>query len=146
MPMTDEYRKAMQESATRPADGEDREYDELEDGFYLARCEKVVEGDKAGPSGYPQTRFQWRMIKPSARRVQSDFVSMSPAAAWRMRMIFDACDLTYDSEPEEVVGETAIIQIEQQIQERGQRKGEMVAKIVEYFNSEDPTYKALVGS
>lgn len=144
--LSDEYRKAMQQSADEGPGASDKEYDELEDGFYLAKLEKVVLGDHVGASGYKQVRLQWRMVKPNARRVQSDFVSLSPAAAWRMRMVFDAAGYTYDSELEELIGEGVILEIEQAPQEQGQRKGEMVANIVNYYSAEDATYMALVGS
>jgi hypothetical protein len=142
----DEYKKAMEQSAQEGADG-DREFDELEDGFYLAKLEKAVLGDRVGPSGFKSVRLQWRMIKPNRNRVQSEFVSLSPKAAWKMREIFDAAGYTPDSDLEELVEEqeVVILQIEQAPVEAGQRKGEMRADVVAHYDKDDATYKALIG-
>jgi hypothetical protein len=142
--LSDEYRQAMASSNDRDPD-EERDFEELEDGFYLAKLDKVVLSKDVGPSGYKQVRFQWKMVRPSAKRVQSDFVSLSPKAAWRMRMIYDATEFTYDSDPEELIGEAVILEIEQAPQELGKRKGDMVANIVNYYLATDKTYLALVG-
>lgn len=149
--LTDEYRQAMQASADeRPEFENDGEFEELPDGFYLAQLEKVVPGTKKGPSGYIQVRLQWRIMAPGKwrKRVHSDFISLAPKAAWRMRELFDATGYTYDSDLEELLQakEKVIIELVQREQERGDRKGEMVANLEAYYSAEDEYYRSLVGA
>lgn len=142
--LPEDYRAAMAEDTRPEGDGE---FEPFDDGYYLAKIEKVSLSPKAGPSGFKQVIFVWRIQKPGkwAKRTQWDRISLSPKAAFKMRELFDACGYEYDSNPGELIGEVAILELEQVEVQSGPKKGEISNDVVKVYDAEDPEYRALVG-
>lgn len=142
MPMTPEYRAAMNDN-----EGPDGDFEPLADGFYLCKLEKADETDRPGPSGFTQYVFVWRVQRPrvAAKRTLWDRISLSPKAAFKMRELFDATGYEYESEPEELIGEMAILQIQQEEITGGKRKGQMGESVVAVYAPDSEEHLALVG-
>jgi hypothetical protein len=132
MKLPQEVQKAASEDTPR----EDGEFEALPDGYYRAEIEKIDLSERPGASGFHQWVVVWRIKAPRAfaKRTQWDRLSLSPKAAWKMRELFDALGYEYDSDSDELIGETAILELFQEEITTGKRKGEMgnsVAAVLE---------------
>lgn len=143
--------KLDQDYQTEMANSSDREGGEFEampEGYYLCRVKSIKLSAKAGASGYKQWVIVWVVIEPKkwAKRTVWDRRSLSPAAAFKMRELFDALGFEYDSDSSELVGEKCVVQLVQVEIESGPKKGDMSEDVEELFSAEDQTYLNLVGS
>lgn len=69
-----------------------------------------------------------------------DNTSLSDAAAWRLKKVFDAFGMPVDTDTDELCGRWVNLSIEQKVIEQGQRKGEVgnnVANILAHSEDED---------
>lgn len=102
----------------------------LEDGLYAGRLVKVEERDGRE---YPNWSWWFDGLFDAEGNghsgVQFLNTSLSPKAAGRMRQAFDAFGYSPDSDTDEIVGEWAVLHIKQEIQQYGQRAGQMVNQV-----------------
>lgn len=141
--------KLPQENQTAMAEdtGEgDGEFEALDDGYYLAKVEKISMSAEPGASGFHYWTVLWRVQRPKAvaKRTLYDRLSLSPKAAFKMREFFDALGFTYDSDTDELIGETAVLEVSQSEITSGKRKGEMGNDIEQILDAQDPENKALI--
>jgi hypothetical protein len=125
----------------------DTEFEPLPEGYYLATVESIKLSDNVGPSGFHQWIVVWRIKAPKAfaKRTQWDRRSLSPKASFKMRELYDGLGFEYDSDSDELIGESAILEISQAEITSGKRKGEMGNDVERVLDAEDPEYKQLVG-
>jgi hypothetical protein len=131
--------KETQEAMRNVDDGGTGEFAALPEGYYLARVDSCRTQEskrqpKPGETIYPYERITFKVIEPTSNknRLVSENYSFSPAAAFKLRELFDAAELTEDSDTQELKGEVLVIEVEQEEITTGARKGEMgnnVAKV-----------------
>lgn len=118
---------------------EERVFEPLEEGLYLAKPIEVTEYEPtANGSGFGGVTVKWEVLQPRADKGRWLWqrLSWSPKAAFRIREFWDALGYEYDSDFEEPVeeGETAILEVVQEVIPSGKRKGEIgntVDKVLE---------------
>jgi hypothetical protein len=136
----------VQTAAAEDTPREDGEFEPLPDGYYRAEIEKIDLSDRPGASGFHQWVVVWRIKAPRAhaKRTQWDRLSLSPKAAWKMRELFDALGYEYDSDSDELIGETAILELFQEEITSGKRKGEIGNSVSQILEDNEENRK-LVG-
>lgn len=124
MPKLDE----QQQQVTDQAEG----FRLLEPGLYAARLQKVEE-----KPGTEAKQWSWEFgaihdldgeRHPGRQWVNT---SLSPKAAWKMKEVFDALGYSVDSATEEMIGEWAVLVIEQHVAEKGRKAGKLVNGVQE---------------
>lgn len=114
--------KAMQKKV---GDAPSGDFEALDDGIYPATL-MAVNTDKTGKAG-PYWQWEFRIDGPDEVKGRKAWVntSLSEAALWKMKEIYDALEFELDSDTDEMCGTACKLVLTQRVIESGSRKGQM---------------------
>ena len=117
------------------------------EGFYLCKPVQADEADEK-ESGYAGTDVRWEVIRPVeyARKKFFDYMSYGPSSAWKWRDMFAAAGYAVDSDLDELIDDSAevILEIEQEIQTQGRKKGQVRNNVVGFVKPDDDGLALLI--
>lgn len=121
--------KAKQKSVAK---AESTGFKALEPGQYLGTLKQVVTQKDGKPlEGAAGPYWQWEFDSIRSLDEEETFpgrqfviTSLSDESDWKMKEVFEAFGYELDSDTDEMVGETVILQVSQRVIEKGARKGQ----------------------
>jgi len=118
--------KLNKAQAKTVGDAESSSFEPLDDGAYHARLRDVKVSDQPGPSGsyYWKTEFEVVEDPYKNRRLWSN-LSLSDAAAFKVKEFFDAFGEDTDTDTDELIGQVVKLIVSQTTIQAGARKGEI---------------------
>lgn len=112
---------AAQEAAES---AESMSFDPIPDGVYTAKLTEVDDSVAPGPAG-PQWKLTWEVTDEEYKgRKLFERMSLSKAAAFKVKEIYEALGYTLDSDTDEMIGDQCKLAVSIGIIEKGTRKGE----------------------
>jgi hypothetical protein len=121
----------------------------LEEGVYVLRLHSVDPTGK-GPAG-PYWTFEYRVVEGPDGPIGGnkrlwDRVSLSDAAAFRVRNLYDSFGFTLDSDTDELIGEHVRAYVIQETIQSGSRAGQIGNTISEYMELPEEFEAATAGA
>jgi hypothetical protein len=124
------------------------------EGYALAKLVEAEETDEKD-SGYAGQDLKFEIVRPRSAKGTPvwEYISYSPAAAWKWKSLFEAFGFEPDSDTDELIeaGEDesdpayAIIDCVLETQKQGKNKGRDKTKIQDYLDPNDAENSDLVG-
>lgn len=127
--------------AKEVGNAESTAFEALPAGPYVAALKDCKVAPKEGPSG-PYWIWEFEVGQPEeyAKRRLWVNTSLSEAADWKLKEVFDAFGADYDTDTDELINQVVLLQVSQRIIEQGSRKGDLgnnVDRVLPYDISAD---------
>lgn len=99
-------------------------FEPLPEDLYTAKLQAVEAKESAAGNVY--WRWEYRISDGDFKgRLLWDNTSLSDAAAWRLKKVFDAFGVPLDTDTDELLGRTVQLSVSQRVIEKGNRAGEI---------------------
>lgn len=115
------------------------DFEPIPDGVYHVRL-RQVDATKEGPSG-PYWVWEFEVVeKAHAKRRLWINTSLSDAALWKLKEVFDAFDTDTDTDTDDLIGEVCRAVVSQRTIQQGSRAGE-IANQIDKLRKADPDFE-----
>ena len=121
--------KLNKEQAKGVAETEGGNFDPIESGVYHARL-REVENKGPGPSGSDYWAWQFELLdEPYVNRRLWTNTSLSEAAAFKLKEVFEAFGVDTDTDTDELCGQIVKLVVSTRVIQEGSKKGETANQI-----------------
>ena len=116
-------------------------FEPLEDGVYHARLREVDVSEQPGPSGSHYWEWEFEVVEePYINRRLWTNTSLTEAAAFKLKEVFDAFGEDTDTDTDELCGRTVRLVVSTRTIQQGARKGE-ISNQIERVSPADPEFE-----